>query len=57
MIRNATAAPMATYQKNHSGCPASDSVVNTSGAVTPKVATVRLYQALMPVARSSVGKS
>ena len=29
----------------------------TSGAVPPKTATVRLYQAPMPVARSSVGKS
>src|SRR5215218_3222035 len=57
MTANATAAAIATYQKNHSGWPASESAVMTSGAVPPNVATVRLYQAPMPVARSSVGNS
>src|SRR3712207_1152648 len=57
MTANASAAATATYQKNHSGRSLLDSQVITSGAVPPNVATVRLYQAPMPVARSSVGNS
>src|SRR4029450_7508465 len=44
MTRNAIAAPAATYQKNTSASPAADSDWMTSGAVPPKIATVRLYQ-------------
>ena len=54
---NAMTAPTATYQKNQLLCPASPSHWITSGAVPPKTATVRLYQAPMPSPRSSVGNS
>src|SRR5688572_13639326 len=55
MAQNASTAPAATYQKNTLECPASDNAVFTSGAVPPNVATVTLYQAPMPRARTSVG--
>ena len=54
---NATAAPIETYQKNQLLWPMSPSHWMTSGAVPPKTATVRLYQAPMPRPRSSVGNS
>ncbi len=55
MTRNEITAAIATYQKNHSGRSLFDSQTMTSGAVPPNVATVRSYQAPIPVARRSVG--
>src|SRR5690606_13312193 len=57
ITRNAIAAPTATYQKNATDASASDRAVITSGAVPPKTATVRLYQAPIPSARTDVGNS
>src|SRR5512132_3359742 len=57
VVMNATAAPIETYQKNQLLWPMSPSHWMTSGAVPPKRATVRLYQAPMPRHRSLVGNS
>src|SRR4029079_996589 len=53
----ATAAPTETYQKNQLLWAMLLSHWMTSGAVPPKRATVRLYQAPMPRPRSRVGNS